>query len=381
MRDRADLVIIGGGVIGLSLAYHLARMGMTDIVVLEQGYLCFGASGRNGGGVRQQWSNRESILLARQSVRQWRQLARETGHNIWFRQGGYLFLARDAESAAALEHNVKLQNSLGVSTRMIGPADAERLVPGLDCTGVEACSYNPTDGVLFPWPALWGMASVATRLGVEINTFTRVTGLDVRGREIVKVLTDRGAIATNRVVNAAGAWSWQIARMAGVELPNKPYRHEILVSEPLKPFLDPLVSDLSNGTYFSQTMRGEICGGLSDPEEPSSMATGSSFRFLSRMCRSMVRIIPSLAGVKIMRQWAGYYDETPDGQPILGRIPQVDGFIQLNGFGGHGFMISPAIGKVTAEWLLRRKEHPVFEKLDLGRFDRGEVIEETFVIG
>ncbi len=381
MRDRASLVIIGGGIVGLSLAYHLARLGMTDVVVLEQGYLCFGASGRNGGGIRQQWSTRENIRLAQQSVRLFRQLARETGHNIWFRQGGYLFLARDAETASTLEKIVKLQNSLGVGTRLIPPAAARRVAPGLDTRGIEVCSYNPSDGVLFPWPAVWGMASVARQLGVEINTFTRVTGIDVRGREVVKVVTDRGAVATNRVVNAAGAWSWQIARMVGVELPNKPYRHEILVTEPLKPFLEPMVSDLSDGTYFSQTMRGEILGGISDPREPSSMETGSSFRFLARMSDSMIRILPRLSRVKIMRQWAGYYDETPDGQPILGRVEPLDGFIQLNGFGGHGFMLAPAVGKIAAEWILRKVDHQIFHAYDLGRFQRGETRSEDLVIG
>jgi len=381
MRDRAELVIIGGGVIGLSLAYHLARLGLTDVVVLEQGYLCFGASGRNGGGVRQQWSTEQNIRLTQQSVRMFRQLARETGFNIWFRQGGYLFLARTPEQAAELEKNIKLQNRLGVPTRLIRPAEALRIVPGLNTSGIEACAYNPTDGVLFPWPALWGLATTARQLGVEINTFTRVTGIDVRDRQIVKVVTDNGAIATNRVVNAAGAWSWQIARMAGVELPNKPFRHEILVSEPLKPFLNPMLSDLSNGTYFSQTMRGEILGGISDPEEPSSMETGSSFRFLNRMCTSMVNLLPRLGNVKVLRQWAGYYDETPDGQPILGPVAGVNGFIQLNGFGGHGFMMAPAVTRITAEWLLRKSEHKIFTTYDPGRFARGELQKENFVIG
>jgi sarcosine oxidase subunit beta len=381
MRDRASLVIIGGGIVGLSLAHHLARMGMTDVVVLEQGYLCFGASGRNGGGIRQQWSTEENIRLAKQSVRMFRQLARETGHNIWFRQGGYLFLARDAQTAATLEKIVKLQNRMGVGTRLISPAAAQRVAPGLNTEGIEVCSYNSSDGVLFPWPAVWGMASVARQLGVEINTFTRVTDIDVRGREVVKVVTDRGAVATQRVVNAAGAWSWQIARMAGVELPNQPYRHEILVTEPLKPFLEPMVSDLSDGTYFSQTMRGEILGGISDPQEPSSMETNSSFRFLARMCNSMIRILPRLSRVKIMRQWAGYYDETPDGQPILGRVESLDGFIQLNGFGGHGFMLAPAVGKIAAEWILRKVDHQIFHSYDLSRFRRGETRKEDLVIG
>lgn len=381
MRDRADLVIIGGGVIGLSLAYHLSRMGFSDVVVLDQGYLCFGASGRNGGGVRQQWSTEENIRLMRESVRLFRRLSAETGYNIWFRQGGYLFLASDAKTAGQLDQNVKLQNKCGVSTRLISPVDAARIAPGLDTQGLEVCAYNPDDGVLFPFPVVWGMAKVATDLGVEINTFTRVTNIEARGRQIVKVVTDRGAIATNRVVNAAGAWSWQIGRMLGVDLPNKPYRHEILILEPTKPFLDPMVSDLSDGTYFSQTMRGEICGGVSDPQEASSMETGSSFRFLRRMCSSMARVMPKLAGLKVMRTWAGFYDETPDGQPILGRVDPIDGFIQLNGFGGHGFMLAPVIGKMAAEWILRKVDHPLFTRYDLGRFERGDIKQETFVIG
>ncbi len=381
MRDRADLVIIGGGVIGLSLAYHLARMGFSDVVVLEQGYLCFGASGRNGGGVRQQWSTEDHILLMKDAVRMYRRLAAETGYNIWFRQGGYLFLARDGASATQLEKNVALQNRCGVPSRLIQPSEAARLVDGLQTEGIEVCAYNPTDGVLFPFPVVWGMARVAQDLGVEIDTFTRVTGIETRGREIAKVVTDRGSIATSRVVNAAGAWSWQIARMLGVDLPNKPYRHEILICEPLKPFLDPMVSDLSNGTYFSQTMRGEICGGISDPDEPSSMETASSLGFLRRMCRSMTQILPRLAGLRVLRTWAGFYDETPDGQPILGRVDEVDGFIQLNGFGGHGMMMAPAVGKMAAEWMLRKADHDIFRKYDRGRFERGDVQRESFVIG
>ena len=381
MKDRAELVIIGGGIIGLSLAYHLARMGFVDVVIVDQGYLCFGASGRNGGGVRQQWSTEENIELAKESVNMFRNLSRDTGYNIWFRQGGYLFLARDSETAEILKNNCQLQNRMGIPSRMLSTREVRKLVTGINTEGVELCAYNPTDGILFPWPAVWGMAKAAQQLGVNINTFTRVTAIDTKDKQITKVVTDHGAIATNRVVNAAGAWSWQIAKMAGVKLPNKPYRHEILVSEPLKPFLDPMVADLSDGTYFSQTMRGEICGGISDPKEPSSMETRSSSRFLGRMCRSMTNILPALSVVKILRQWAGYYDETPDGNPIRGKVKEVEGFIQLNGFGGHGFMLAPAIGKHAANWLLRRSEHPIFEKYRLDRFQKQDCKSESMTLG
>jgi sarcosine oxidase subunit beta len=381
MRDRAELVIIGGGVVGLSLAYHLSRLGFSDVVVLDQGYLCNGASGRNGGGVRQQWSTEENIRLMKQSVKLFRRLASETGYNIWFRQGGYLFIARDADSAHALEENIELQNKCGVPTRALTPAQATKVVPGLNTEGMELCAFNPKDGVLFPWPVVWGMAKAASLHGVEINSFTKVTALETKGRKIASVITDKGRIATKLVVNAAGAWSGQIAKMVGIELPNKPFRHEILICEPVKPFLHPMVSDLSNGTYFSQTMRGEICGGVTVPGEVSSMKTDSSYEFLKTMCRSMVNTLPKLSNLKVFRQWAGHYDITPDGQPILGRVDDLDGFIQMHGFGGHGFMMAPVMGKMTAEWILRKAGHKIFSTYDLGRFARGEVEQETFVIG
>jgi sarcosine oxidase subunit beta len=187
-------------------------------------------------------------------------------------------------------------------------------------------------------------------------------------------------VACDTVVNACGAWSKEVARLAGVELPNRPMRHEILVSEPLKAFLDPLVAVLGNGLYFSQSARGELVGGMGDPAEPPAIQEGSTLRFLARFARAMGETAPLLAGVKVVRQWAGCYDVTPDHQPILGAAGP-DNFLQMSGFVGHGFMMAPAVAERMADWMTGRGRDEIFERFTLDRFTRGELVKEDFVIG
>ncbi|MBL8741742.1 MAG: FAD-binding oxidoreductase, partial [Myxococcales bacterium] len=277
MSERADVVIIGGGIMGLAIAYNLAKThGITNITVLEQSYLCSGASGRNGGGVRAQFSSEANVRLMQESLRICRDFAADMKINVWFRQGGYLFLVRDKASLGSLEASVKVQNECGHPTRMLTPKEANAIVPEMSTEGVLAASYNPNDAVVFPWPFVWGYAKGAESAGVSVRTFEKVIGIETKGRRIEAVVTDKGKIATHRVVNAAGAWSPQIARLVGVELPNKPHRHEICSSEPLKPWLTPLVADLSNGLYFSQSTRGEIVGGISNHDVPPGIDMRSS---------------------------------------------------------------------------------------------------------
>lgn len=382
MRDRADVVIVGAGIMGLSIAYNLARShGVTDVVVVDRSYLCGGASGRNGGGVRAQFSTEENIRLMQESIRICRDFAAEMKINVWFRQGGYLFLVRSEAERRMLEKSVAVQNECGLATRMLAPREAQRIVPELSIEGVVAASFNPDDGVVFPWPFVWGYADGARRLGVDIETFTRVIGFETTGRRIDAVVTDRGTIRTHRVVNAAGAWSPEIARMLGVELPNRPHRHEICSTEPLKPWLGPLVADLSNGLYFSQSMRGEIVGGISNPDVPPGLDQGSSHGFLSRYARALVRTCPVLGSVKVLRQWAGCYDLTPDSNPIVGPVDQVDDFYQVSGFMGHGFMMAPVIGRLVAQHVAERTDLPLFSRWSLRRFAEGKLLSESMIIG
>ena len=380
----AEIVIIGGGVIGLSIAYSLAKRGLTDVVVVERGYLAKGASGRNGGGVRQQWSTELNIRLMQESVELCRRFAVDLGVNVWFRQGGYLFLARSAAEVARLEKNIAIQNRCGVATRMLEPRQALAIVPELDLTGIVGAAYNSTDGILFPWPFLWGYARQAAALGVRIFTQTPVGGLEPRSAGGYVVHTPRGAVQARRVINATGAWSPKLAQMIGVEVPTYPIRHEICSSEPLKPFLRPMVSELSSGLYCSQSMRGEIVGGVTIPGHASTYAMGSTLEFLATYARRLVRLMPILGDIKVLRQWAGPYDQSPDGNPILGAAPGHPDFFLACGFVGHGFMMAPIIGKLYGEWLTGGAPHEIFSRYTLGRFHDGSAAhheKEDFNIG
>ncbi len=402
MKDRAEVVVIGAGIMGLSIAYHLARYGVKDIVVIDKSYLCGGASGRNGGGIRAQWSSEANIRLMQESIRMCQDFASEFKINVWLRQGGYLFLARTEERRRGLEASAKLQNECGVDTRVLSPSEAQRIVPELDTSGIVAASYNPDDGVVFPWPFVWGFAQAATKLGVEVSTFTEVVGFDVHGSTIEGVRVRRLArhekvgatnededaetftIRTNKVVNACGAWSPQIAKLLGVDLPNKPHRHEICSTEPLKPWLKPLVADLTNGLYFSQSTRGEIVGGIGQEHVPAGVNHDSSFAFLGLYAKSLVATCPVLGKVKVLRQWSGCYDLTPDANPIVGGIDEVEHFYQASGFMGHGFMMAPVVGKLIAERIAkgsRAPNLPMFDRWNLRRFKEGNLLSESMIIG
>ncbi len=386
MRDHADVVVVGAGIMGLSIAYQLARLGVTNVTVVDKSYLCSGASGRNGGGIRAQWSSEANVRLMQESIRMCRDFASEFKINVWLRQGGYLFLARSEDKRRALEESSKLQRTCGLSTRMLTPREAQKIVPELALDGVVAATFNPDDGVVFPWPFVWGFAQAATRLGVEIATFTQVAGVEVRGTTIesVSVRSATGevhCIKTHKVVNAAGAWSPEIAKLVGVELPNKPHRHEICSTEPLKPWLRPLVADLGSGLYFSQSTRGEIVGGIGQERVPDGIDQESSFAFLGLYARALVSACPILGDVKVLRQWSGCYDVTPDANPIVGGVDAVEHFYQASGFMGHGFMMAPVIGKLIAEHIANHTHLPMFDRWNLRRFKEGKLLSEAMIIG
>jgi sarcosine oxidase subunit beta len=390
VRSSADIVIVGAGIMGLAIAYNLARRGTTNVLVVDRGYLCGGASGRNGGGIRAQWSSEANIRLMQESIRMCREFANEMKINVWFRQGGYLFLVRTEEKRRALEASVALQNDLGLSTRLLTAKEAQAIVPELDPSGVVAAAYNADDGVVFPWPFVWGFAQAARKLGVEVATFTDVVGFDTKGSRIEGVrvratdsrrAAETHAIRTSKVVNAAGAWSPDVARLLGVELPNKPHRHEICSSEPLKPWIKPLVADLTDGLYFSQSTRGEIVGGVGQTRVPEGPNQDSSFAFLGRYARALVRTCPVLGQVKVLRQWAGLYDVTPDHNPIVGPVDDVEHFYQASGFVGHGFMMAPVVGKLIAQYIDEQTPLPMFERWNLRRFKEGKLLSEAMIIG
>lgn len=346
-------VIVGGGIVGLYTAHHLARAGFGPLLVVDRGYLSAGASGRNGGGVRQQWETRATIRLAREAVAAYRRFGRDFGYNIWFRQSGYLFLAESPTELARLRAVHDLVRSEGLPSEVLDPDAVARRCPGIAPGAVIGGTYLSTDGTLFPFPALWGLYESVRAAGVEVALGVDAVGVDAVEGKVVGVRTSAGNVATSTVVNAAGGWSGDFSRSAGLEVPNVATRHEILASEPLKPFLDPMVVRLSDGLYFSQTMRGEVVGGLTLPH-PTGTARGmpSSPRFLAAMANALVRLLPRLASVGVLRAWSGFYDDTPDGLPIVGEDPRLRGFVHANGFGGHGFMLAPATSRRVARVVL-----------------------------
>ncbi|HEV2429809.1 MAG TPA: FAD-binding oxidoreductase [Thermoplasmata archaeon] len=342
-RDRYRVVVVGAGIVGLFTAYRLAKAGAGPILVVDRGFLSAGASGRNGGGVRQQWETRATVRLAREAVRAYRGFGREFGTNPWFRQGGYLFLAGSAPEMARLRAVHEVVAAEGLRSRVLAPGQLGAIAPELSGAGIAGATFLASDGTLYPFPAVWGVYERARELGVEVAFGLEATGVRSDAGRLHGLTYPGGAVATEAVVNAAGGWSGEFARRAGLEVPNVASRHEILATEPLKPFLDPMVIRLSDGLYVSQTMRGELVGGLTIPHPPGvAPGLGSSPEFLPTMARALVTLFPRLGSLSVLRAWSGYYDDTPDGLPIIGEDPRLSGFFHANGFGGHGFMLAPA---------------------------------------
>lgn len=382
LPSSADVVVVGAGIMGLATAYHLAeRWPKRRIIVIDKGYLCSGASGRNGGGIRAQWSSATNIGLMKESLELCADFATEMGVNVWFRRGGYLFLARDEDRVRQLQASAELQREHGLPTRMIDAKEAKGLVPELETRGLLAASWNPDDAVVFPWPFVWGYAKGCAARGVGIFPFTDVLGFERKGDAIAAIRTSGGTIRCNEVILATGAWSPEVAAHLGLALPNKPHRHEICSTEPLKPFLGPLVADLDSGLYCSQSMRGEIVGGISNERVPEGIDHGSSLRFLGLYAKAMVKTFPRFGAVKVLRQWSGCYDITPDGNPIVGPVESVPGLTLLCGFMGHGFMMAPIMGRRIADYLAKGEGVALIERWGLGRYERGELLEEAMILG
>jgi sarcosine oxidase subunit beta len=316
-----------------------------------------------------------------ESVEICRRFAQELGTNVWMRQGGYLFLARHERELARMEAAIALQNRCEVPTRLLSMDEVARLVPELDRRRFVGACYNPTDAIVFPWPFLWGYARAAARAGVEIHTFTPVTAIDRLERGFA-LHTSKGILRAERVVNAAGAWSPEVARLVGLELPDWPTRHEILSTEALKPFLRPMVSVIDSGLYFSQSLRGEIVGGVTVHEDaPGPVRLGSRLTFLQAMATELIEAMPLLGEVKVVRQWAGPYDLTPDNNPIVGEARSVPGFFLCCGFVGHGFMMAPVVAQHYAVHLTGGATHPFFARWRLERFAEGHLEREDLNIG
>ena len=373
-------VIVGGGIVGLSLAWNLARRGWSDLTVLDREHLNAGASARCGGGVRSQWSTPDNIRIMKRATELFERFPVDTGFNNWFRQDGYLFLAYTNEQAELLEKNNRLQHEHGVDSKLLSPAQIKAKVPQINTDGIVVGSFHQKDGVCFPFAMIWGYAKACRRLGVKVLPFHEAIGLEVAGDRIVQVATNRGRFAADLVVNAAAVWAPDIGRLCGVELPNCPEKHEALVTEPLQPFMGTNLVPMDSGMFLAQTMRGEVyaCVGL---EKGRATDANHTFAFAQKASRLMIRLVPRLSGAKLLRQWGGYYDITPDTNPIVGYIDRPSNFYQYHGLMGHGFMFAPALSEMIAEHLVTGKLHPDLATYGLERFKSGGLEAEKMIIG
>jgi len=382
MTKKANIVIIGGGISGCSAAYNLAKKGVKGIVVLEKSYLSSGATGRCGAGVRMQWGTEMNCKLAKQSIEFYEQANEilDYKRNVDFKQGGYLLIASTDKEMEQFAKNVKLQNSLGIPSRLLTLREAKEIVPHLNTEGLTGAAYCGKDGFLNPFKTTDAYYLAAKRLGVEFMTHTEVTGIIVKSGKIKKVVTTSGDIHTETVINAAGGYSKPICDMVGVELPVYSERHQILVTEPVEPMQDPMVMSFSLNLYCQQAPEGTFIMGRGDASEPRDLRITSSWQFLDEMAKTITQVLPPLGNLRVIRQWSGLYNMTPDKQPIYGKVDEVDGFYLAVGFSGHGFMFGPLTGIILSEMILKEKPTIDVDMLGLDRFEKGNLILEPSVV-
>jgi sarcosine oxidase, subunit beta len=381
LPSHASVVVIGGGVIGLSTAYHLASSRVRDVVLLDKDALGSGSTSKAAGGVRAQFSDPVNIALGARSLETFRNFSSLFGQEIDLHQVGYLFLLDSPEAVTIFEGNVALQNDLGIPTRMIGVAEARQLSPLITTDGLLAAVFSPTDGHCTPESVVLGYASAARRAGATLLPHCAATGIDVQDGRILAVRTGVGTIRTDTVVCAAGAWSAEVGSWVGVDLPVTPLRRQILVTEPV-PGLDPdtpFTIDFATTFYFHAEGEGLLLG-MSDPAETPGFKLTRSDAWLPRLGAAIERRAPALSEVGIASGWAGLYEMTPDHNALIGRADPVENFLYATGFSGHGFLMGPAVGEVVRDLYLGEQTFVDVSGLSAARFASADTRPELNIV-
>ena len=365
----ADIVIIGAGAIGASIAYQLGRRGARDVVVLERDTVGAGSTSKAAGGIRVQFATRVEIELSLRAIAFFKRFEDEMGVPCDFHQEGYLFVVTDEATLARFRGNVALQRSMGADVRVIAPDDARALVPALNVDDALAAVWGPMDGHASPNDVVQAYAARARARGVRIVEDTPVTGIVVERGRVAGVLTPAGPIATRLVVNAAGPWAPLVGRMAGIELPVDPRRRHIFVTDAFDGIRHPLplVTDTGSG-FYCRSEQGAILMSPGDIGEVTEYEARVDWSVLELAVEKAVRRIPALEGARVRHAWAGLRPLTPDGRAILDWAPSVEGLYLAVGFCGHGFQHSPGVGETVAEVLLDGRSTLDIHDLRLGRF-------------
>jgi sarcosine oxidase, subunit beta len=369
LPTRASVVVVGGGVMGLSTAYHLAEAGVGDVVLVERGGLGSGSTSKAAGGVRAQFSDVVNIELGLRSLHAFERFADAFGQEIDLHQVGYLFLLDEPGDVVAFERSVALQNETGVPSRMLEVAEARSLSPLISADGLLAAAYSPTDGHCTPESVVAGYAGAARRAGARLVRDCAVTAIGSSGGVVTEVVTEKGTIATETVICAAGAWSADVGAMVGVDLPVEPLRRQIVTTEAV-PGLDPCTPftiDFSSSFYFHGEGQGLLLG-MSDPNETPGFTSSTSDDWLVGLGEAVERRAPALRDVGIAAGWAGLYEMTPDHNALVGEAEGLSRFLYATGFSGHGFLMGPAIGEVMRDLYLGRPPVVDVSSLTASRF-------------
>jgi len=384
--QTAEVVIIGGGIVGSSIAYHLIAAGCKDVLVIEresaQGK---GSTGKSMGGVRAQFSTPINIQMSLYSIPFYASFDVRLGHPAGYRPQGYLFCATNDEHLAYLRTNFEKQVAMGLKdVRLVNAGEIRKLFPQLRSDDIVGGSFCPTDGFVDPYSAMIGFMSWASDHGAKLWKNANVSAIQCDSRGIASVETTKGSVATRTVVNAAGPWAVEVARMVGIDLAVKPLRRMLVPTEPFDgfPHSAPMIIDMSNGFHFRPEGLGFLLA-WNDPEETPGYKTDFDPGFIEKILTRAADRVPVFENLAVnpKRAWAGLYEMTPDHHPILGAVPEVPGFYLANGFSGHGVMHAPATGKILADLILTGKTGLVDARLlDLARFAEGRTIHETAVL-
>lgn len=385
--QTAEVVIIGGGIVGSSIAWHLTQAGCKNVLVIEressQGK---GSTGKSMGGVRAQFSTPVNIQMSLYSIPFYARFEEVVGYPADYRPQGYLFLATKDSHLAYLRDNFARQQELGLTTARLLSADEVRaMLPQLRSDDILGGSFCSTDGFVDPYSVMNGFMAAAVEHGATLWKKTEVTGITRDQQGIFSVETTRAPLSTRTVVNAAGAWAAQIAKFVGLDLPVEPLRRMLVPSEPFSefPHSSPMVIDMSSGFHFRPEGRGFLLA-WNDPEETPGYKTDFEASFIEKILLHAADRVPAFENLQVnpKRAWAGLYEMTPDHHCILGPVDAIPGFFLANGFSGHGVMHSPATGKILADLILHGKTNVVNDVsvLSFERFARGELLHETAVL-
>ncbi|OGL45318.1 MAG: hypothetical protein A2149_09395 [Candidatus Schekmanbacteria bacterium RBG_16_38_11] len=379
----ADAVIIGGGIVGTSIAYNLVKDGFKNVTLIEkEEILGAGSTSKSAGGVRHQYSNEINIRMTIESLKILRNFEEEMETKIDFRRHGYMFLASIQETLSTFKKNVELQNSLGVKVELLSPEEIKDIVPQLNVEDIIGGTFCKLDGYLDPSGLVYGYSKHFKRLGGKIFTSTEAKGIEIKNGKVFSVVTDRGEIRTETVVNAGGPYGGRIGEMAGIKIPVNPLKRQIFVTSPFNHIRPdaPMVIDFDDPFYFRPEC-GAILMSMADKEEVHGFDTTLDWSTLERVVEKAVHRIPVLGDARVMNGWAGLRELTPDQNAILGEVPGVKGFICAVGFSGHGVMHSPITGKLIAELIIdgKSKTLPISE-MSIERFSGGKTALEKGVI-